>query len=121
MPFMRDALLDVTMEAEGEVVVASISGQVDGSNAAELGTALAGRVPNSVLGLVLDCSATDYFDSAGIQFLFDLAERLRTRRQRLVLVIPEGARIRATFELAGVGETAPIESSQERAIQALSG
>jgi anti-anti-sigma factor len=43
---------------------------------------------------VIDLTATQYLDSAGLRMLFTIAERLRVRGRRLHLVVPEGASVR---------------------------
>jgi hypothetical protein len=42
--------------SEGGAIVATVGGEVDISNAADLGSALEGAVPQRALGLILDLS-----------------------------------------------------------------
>ncbi|HEY0364547.1 MAG TPA: STAS domain-containing protein, partial [Solirubrobacteraceae bacterium] len=72
-------LADVTFETLEGVVVARVEGEVDMSNASELGAAITASVPSEARGLVLDLGAVGYVDSAGIHVFFELRERL-TRR-----------------------------------------
>jgi anti-anti-sigma factor len=92
---------------EGGAIVANVAGEVDISNAADLGSALEGSVPQRALGLVLDLSQATYIDSAGIHLLFRLGGRLTRRRQQLRVVVPDGAPIRKIVTLAGLGWTVP--------------
>ena len=92
---------------EGGAIVANVAGEVDISNAADLGSALEGSVPQRALGLVLDLSRATYIDSAGIHLLFRLGGRLTRRRQQLRVVVPDGAPIRKIVTLAGLGWTVP--------------
>ena len=85
---VRDRLSEIEFEEHDGVLVARIAGEVDGSNAVELGRALGERLPSSAHGLVLDLSSVAYLDSAGIELLFSLARRLGDRRQRLRLGVP---------------------------------
>ena len=83
------------LELSGDdVVVARLSGEIDMSNANEVGDELSSAVPNTALGLVLDLTALTYLDSSGVHLVFDLAERLRRRQQQLRVVVPSGAPIR---------------------------
>ena len=84
-------LADIELAERDGVPVASIRGEVDISNADELGNRLHAFVPNSALGLVLDLSDTTYFDSSGVRLLFDLGERLASRQQGLRVVVVEGS------------------------------
>jgi anti-anti-sigma factor len=116
---MRDRLSDVEFEEREGVLLARISGEVDGSNAVELGRALGDRLPTSAHGLVLDLSAVDYLDSAGVELLFGLARRLGDRRQRLRLGIPERSPVRRVLEICDIGSVAPIANTAEDAAEAI--
>ena len=104
---------------EGGAIVATVAGELDISNAADLGSALEGAVPQRALGLVLDLSQTTYIDSAGIHLLFRLGGRLTRRRQQLRVVVPDPAPIRKIVNLAGLGWTVPHDKSVPEALQRL--
>jgi anti-anti-sigma factor len=72
-------------------------------------------VPNDAAGVVLDLSDTTYLDSSGVHLVFDLAERLSSRQQRLVLTLPEGSRIRRVLDLVNVQAALPIELTVDAA------
>jgi anti-anti-sigma factor len=116
---MRDRLSDIEFEERDGVLVARVSGEVDGSNAVELGRALGDKLPTSAHGLVLDLSAVDYLDSAGVELLFGLARRLGDRRQRLRLGIPERSPIRRVLEICDIGSVAPMAESADAAAHAI--
>jgi len=88
-------LARVLEDRRGEVLVAALDGEVDASNAAEVGERLRRALGNASTALVLDLSPTSYLDSAGISLVFRLAEELGARQQRLVVVVPPGRRSRA--------------------------
>jgi anti-anti-sigma factor len=102
-----------------DVVVARLSGEVDLSNATEVGDELSTGVPNTALGLVLDLTATTYLDSSGVHLIFDLAERLRTRQQQLRIVVPAGAPVRRVLRIVELGDTVPVLASVEEAVEAI--
>jgi anti-anti-sigma factor len=99
-----------------EVIVARIIGEVDLSNAAELGAELATGVQNSALGLVIDLTATSYLDSSGIHLVFDLAERLRRRQQQLRVVVPLGAPVRRVLRIVEMDSAVPVVPTVEEAV-----
>jgi anti-anti-sigma factor len=108
------------LEMSGDdVVIARLSGEVDLSNASEVGDDLAAGMPNSALGLVLDLTATTYLDSSGVHLVFDLAERLRTRQQQLRIVVPAGAPIRRVLRIVELGDTVPVLASVDEAVEAI--
>lgn len=105
--------------AEHNAIVARVTGEIDISNAADLGSALEGAVAQRALGLVLDLSEATYIDSAGIHLLFRLGGRLTRRRQQLRVVVPETAPIRKLVNLAGLGWTVPCDSAVPEALASL--
>ena len=112
-------LADLRYEHAGSIVVARLAGDVDMSNARDVGTALDRTLSNDKLALVLDLSDVDYFDSAGIHLIFDLRERLRVRGFGLRLVVPEGSSARASLHLAGVLRTIDVDETLDDALAAV--
>jgi len=70
---------------------------------------------NEELALILDLSQVDYLDSAGIQLLYQLRERLRVRSQVLRLVIPAGSPANHALKLAGISRYIDISETVEDA------
>jgi len=112
---VRDRLSDIEFEEREGVLIARISGEVDGSNAVELGRALGEKLPSSAYGLVLDLSAVAYLDSAGVELLFGLARRLGDRRQRLRLGVPSRSPVRRVLESCDISSVAPMSDTVEAA------
>ena len=110
------SLARLTLELRGDVQVASISGEVDVSNAGTLEAEIGESVANTADGLVLDLTATDYFDSAGIRMLFELRGRLTGRRQSLHVVVPREALILAALLVTEVDQLVPIHDTLEQAL-----
>jgi anti-sigma B factor antagonist len=95
-------LADIQFSDHERVVVARLTGEVDLSNAQSIENAIAEATPNHALGLILDVSALDYLDSAGIHLIYKLREKLRARSQILWLVIPPDSPANDALRLAGV-------------------
>jgi anti-anti-sigma factor len=106
-------LADLRFDLRGRVVVARLDGELDMSNADELGAALAQRMPNEAQGLVLDLSRLSYMDSAGIQLVYELLERLKDRGQQMRLVVPRGCPVSHALHLANVPRTVGVVESPE--------
>jgi anti-sigma B factor antagonist len=100
-----------------DVIVARLTGEIDLSNAADVGESLAGAVPNTALGLVIDLSGTSYLDSSGVHLLFDLGERLQRRQQQLRVVVPEGGPIRRVLRIVELDSSVPIVASVDEAAE----
>ena len=106
----------VTVEG---VTVARIEGDIDISNAQELGDALVASVKHDSLGLVLDLTPLEYLDSAGVQLILGLDNRLRQRRQQLRAVAPADAPLRAVLELTAVDKAVGVDERPEEAVRAM--
>jgi anti-anti-sigma factor len=113
-------LADVKFEEHGGSPVARIRGEIDMSNAGELSIALQNAVVQTSAGLVVDFSETEYLDSAGLHFIFELGKRLRDRGQRLYLVVPAGSPVGAVLDIVHVESLALRCQTLEDAVERLS-
>jgi anti-anti-sigma factor len=111
-------LADVRLYERDGVTVASISGEIDISNAATVRSALT-DLPNLAHGLVVDLGEVRYLDSTGISLLHDLAGRLSQRSQRLIVVSPPDTPPRRVLELTALHVRAPVLDELDPAIAAL--
>jgi anti-anti-sigma factor len=114
-------LATLVTSREDALVVACIDGEVDPSNARVLGHEITAEVPNDAMGVVLDLTEVEYLDSSGVQMVFELAERLDGRQQRLAVVVPDGAPARAVLEIVSVDAIAALVGTRNEAIERLSG
>ena len=114
-------LADLSLETRGDVQLARIEGEVDLSNATEIGDRVLEATSNDVGTLILDLSDTSYLDSAGIRMLGEMAERLRWREQRLAVVAPEGSRVRGVLTMAGAQDVVAFEDSFAAALRTVVG
>lgn len=114
-------LAAVSSQRVDDVVVASVQGEVDLSNAESLLTSLLelGMAPG-VSSLVADLSHTSYIDSSGIRALFELAEQLDRLGRRLQTVVPSDSPLQRVLTLAQVEEALRLQPSVEDALAALS-
>ena len=101
--------------------MAAVEGEIDLSNAGDLLTELAGAVPNTARGLLLDLLALEFLDSSGIHMLYDLAERLATRQQGFAVVLETDAPPRRAIEVSGVEPAAWLHADRAAALAALGG
>jgi anti-anti-sigma factor len=109
-------LADLAVESHDGVVVARIEGEVDLSNARQIGAAVARHVTNQTLGVTIDLSHLRYIDSAGIEILYDLRKRLKERGQGMRLVVPAGSVILRTLDLVDMPRTIGMLETAEAAV-----
>jgi anti-anti-sigma factor len=112
-------LADVKFEEHEGSPVARIRGEIDMSNVGELSLTLQNAVVQTAAGLVIDFTQTEYLDSAGLHFIFDLGKRLRDRGQRLYLVVPPESPVGAVLDIVNVDSLAPRCETLERAVERL--
>ena len=114
-------LADLEFDTLEGVVVARLEGEIDMSNASELGAAITARMPSDARGLVLDLGAVGYVDSAGILVLFELSERLRRRGQQIRVALAADSPVATALEYAGVRGTLGVAATVREAIEDLEG
>ena len=100
-------------------MVVSARYDIDIATAAEFRDVVLHAVPNDASGVVIDLSSIRYVDSAGIRVLVALAERLRTRRQALRLVLPAAGAVRRIISIAGLEASLGVSDSMDEAMRAL--
>jgi anti-sigma B factor antagonist len=109
-------LADLNVEMVGQLVVARLDGEIDMSNAGELGEALGRQVSNEALGLILDLTDVHYLDSAGIQVIYELREQLETRGQEIALVVAPESPIDGALRVAGVASVLGVAATLDEAM-----
>jgi anti-anti-sigma factor len=114
-------IADVTVHDHPEGPVVSIRGEIDLSNADAIRAEIVASVPHTAAGVVLDLTDTTYLDSSGVRLLFDLAERLHGRRQRLALVVTEEALVRRVLVLTKLDDAVPVHAEVPDALASLNG
>jgi anti-anti-sigma factor len=110
-------LANIRIDPRGEVVVAGVEGEVDISNVGVVKQRLAGAVPNTARGLVVDLSATAHLDSSGVHLLFELARALDLRQQRICVVAPSTAPTTRVLVITGFDKIVPVAETVEAAVE----
>jgi anti-anti-sigma factor len=99
------------------VPVAHVKEDIDAANAAATQQQLADTLGPNVLSLIVDLSETGYVDSAGIDMLLRLSDRLDHGRAQLILVIPETSQLKRLAMIVGLPEAIAIRPSLTTALQ----
>lgn len=107
-------LARVSDERVGAVAIARIEGEIDASNAAEIGKRLRASLTNHSAALIVDLGATTYLDGAGINLLFALGEELHRRRQQLHLVVVRESPIARLLAITGLSSA--VETHETLAV-----
>lgn len=118
---MTDELATLRVQERGDIVMATVEGEIDLSNAGELLDELTSAVPNSARGLLIDLTSLEFLDSSGIHMLYDLAERLATRQQGFAVILEPNAPPRRAIEVSGVEPAAWMHPDRAAGLSALGG
>ena len=107
------------VEHVGSIAIARPRYDIDAANASRLHEQLSECLnAGPAEDLVLDLSSVRYVDSAGIDMLFRLAERLRRRRARMLVAIPAGSPLMRLAEIVGLPRAVEIHATVEGALAA---
>ena len=109
------AQIDEEPGPEG-VAIATVAGEIDASNTAELEARLRALLSNRHEAPVVDLSETTYLDSAAINLFFGLAGDLVQRQQRLHLVVPERSPIGRALAITGLDAVVAIHPDRAGAL-----
>ena len=109
-------LARVEGEHQGTLCLVRVHGEIDLSNAHEVSAAIGIAMGQEARGLVVDLSDLTYLDSAGVALLLRLAERLRSRRRQMHLVVPHGSPVRRVLDFTGLPRVIPLEARLEDAL-----
>ncbi len=107
----------VDLERIDGVPIAHVNEDIDAANAAITQQQLADALGPEASTLIIDLSDTRYVDSAGIDMLFRLSDRLDHRRAKLILVVPDTSQLKRLFSLVGLPDVIAIHPTLPAALQ----
>jgi anti-sigma B factor antagonist len=111
-------LARIDEDRDGDIPIAAVDGEIDGSNVGELAERVHAMLTNRTQALVVDLARTRYVDSAGINLLFSLGAELDQRQQRLLLVVPPSSPVARMLAITGVDATVATYPTRDAAIAA---
>jgi anti-anti-sigma factor len=110
---------DVQITFAPNALVARVTGEVDMSNAEDIGATVIGATPNEASGVVLDLADVDYLDSAGIYVIFGMRASLLARGQSLILVIPPTSTVHDVLRLSGAERPGEIAETVDEGLRVI--
>jgi anti-anti-sigma factor len=109
----------VVVEQHDAGPVVCIRGEIDLANSDDLRATIMPVVPDGGPGMVLDLTEATYLDSSGIRLVFEVAARLQSQGQRLVLAVSDAALVRRVVVLTKLEQAVPIADSVREALALL--
>jgi anti-sigma B factor antagonist len=98
------------------VPIAHVREDIDAANSAVVHQQLADALGPEASSLVVDLSETRYLDSAGIDMLLRLSDRLDHRRAELILVIPDASQLKRLATIVGLPDAIAIHPTLAAAL-----
>jgi len=109
---------EITEHKEGGIVILSVTGRLDASNAGTLEQKMFGLIDGGESRFVVDCAALDYISSAGLRVLLIAAKRLAWPAGTIVLSgLTE--QIKEVFDIVGFASIFKIYRTPNDALAAL--
>ena len=106
------------LETRGELLVARLGGEVDISHVPVMRDRVFRALDNQRDGLLIDLSEATYIDSAVVNLLFELADRLGTHQLRLAVVVPEGGLVDRVLGIVNLASVADLHRDFHEALAA---
>ena len=107
----------VQVELIDHVPIARATEDIDAANAAAVLEDLVAALSPDLGSLIVDLSETRYVDSAGLDMMFRLGERLRERRATLRLVIPARSQLSRLAVIVALPHAMPVHETVEDALR----
>jgi anti-sigma B factor antagonist len=105
------------LERVDGVPIAHVHEDIDAANAASIQQQLAHALSPDATSVIVDLSQTRYLDSAGIDMLLRLSDRLDHRRAMLILVIPDTSQLKRLAAIVGIPDAIATHSTLQAALE----
>jgi anti-sigma B factor antagonist len=96
--------LKVERETDGAIEVVRASGELDLATAPRLCRAITGAADGRRPRVLVDLSAVEFCDSAGLRALLGAAKEIEVRAGRMVVAVEPGGMVDRLLQLVGVRE-----------------
>jgi anti-sigma B factor antagonist len=105
------------LERIDDVPIAHVNEDIDAANATATQQQLADALGPDASSLVVDLSQIRYVDSAGLDMLLRLSDRLDHRRAKLILVIPDTSQLKRLAAIVGLPDAITIHPTLPAALK----
>ncbi len=101
----------VTFARSGDLLVASLSGEIDRSNSTAIKQEIASQISPGVERLVLDLNQLTFLDSAALTMVYTMVLEMPS----MTIVAVPGTRAHRLLEISGLDTVIPLAESVEEA------
>jgi anti-anti-sigma factor len=120
---MNEQLLKVESERAGEVVVLTVSGELDQASAERLAGPLTAAIDDGAVAVLVDLSDCGFIDSTGLSVLVRAQRALaeRTGDPRSFSICCPDPQVRRVLEITGLDQTMATFEGRDEALAAVGG
>ena len=109
---VRSTKFDIAHTEDGDVVVLSVTGELDMNTVDVLSERVQQRLDAGALSILIDLSDLAFMDSSGLRLLIALHNRAREEAWELRLRAPQDQAARMVLHATGADEALPFEDSR---------
>ena len=110
-------MLELKDEYDGNVLVLTPTGRIDGANASDYEQTLIGRIDGGDPRILIDCESVSYISSAGLRVLLMASRRADKADGQLALFAVQG-HVMDVFKHSGFADIIPIHEDRAAALTA---
>ena len=110
--------MEVTIERDGETLIAKTGGRVDGTNATEFQNTLKKVIDPDAKAVILNFEQLSYISSAGLRVILLTAKEMRSANVKLA-VCSLSKPVHDVFTISGFDQIIDIHETQSSAISAV--
>ena len=103
----KDKAMDIRFAREDNILIASVSGRIDGVSAREFAEAVDGSSLQGDRAMILYLDEVDYINSVGLQAIFAMAKRSEAGNSEFALC-SLSEQVMTVFEVCGFAKIIPI-------------
>ncbi len=110
--------MELSGERDGDVLVLTPEGRIDGSNSADFQSAVMERIDEGSESILLDFAGISYISSAGLRAVLILAKKLNQVSGRFALCSMQKS-VQSVFEVSGFVKIIDVHPGREDALAAM--
>ena len=110
-------MADFSQSEENDVVILSITGEIDAGSSVELDQAIQ-RCSSAADKIVVDCAGLDYISSAGLGVFMSYVDEFQTKNIRMI-ICGLNERVAHTFSLLGLADLLTIVKTRTEALHSI--
>lgn len=110
--------MTITEELQGDIVLVSLQGRLDGNTSASLESAFAKLVEQGKGKFVFNLQGLDYVSSAGLRSLLSAAKMVKVIQGKLALA-RMNEQVKEVFDMSGFSSIFKLYETEDEAVNAI--